>query len=84
MWGFCRVADKHHYAADPDPVFHLHVNEDPDPDPAPHQSDGNLPPLALMRIRIQLFTLFADPEPASKKAIRIRSESANLVLLLAL
>jgi hypothetical protein len=47
-----RVADPHHFDADPDPAFHFNANPDPDfhfnadpdpdPDPAPHQSDGNL------------------------------------------
>ncbi len=38
-----RVADPHHFNADPDPAFHS--SADPDPDPALHQSDGNLRPL---------------------------------------
>jgi hypothetical protein len=55
-----RVADPHHFNADPNPAFHLnadpdsafHLNADPDPafhfnadpDPAPLQSDENLRP----------------------------------------
>jgi hypothetical protein len=31
---FFRVADAHHFNADPDPAFHF--NADPNPDPAPH------------------------------------------------
>jgi hypothetical protein len=43
-----RVADPHHFNADPDPAFHLNADLDPachfnaDPDPAPHHRDGNL------------------------------------------
>jgi hypothetical protein len=50
----CRVADPHHFNADPDPVSHFiadpvpdpafHFNADPDPDPALLESDGNLRP----------------------------------------
>ncbi len=51
---FSRVADPHHFSADPDPAFYS--NADPDPihlfnlmriwgDSTPHQSDGNLWPL---------------------------------------
>ncbi len=35
-----KVADLHHFNADPDPSFHFTA----DPDPAPVQSDGNLRP----------------------------------------
>ncbi len=41
MSTFCalvRVADPHHFSADPDPAFHF--NADLDPDPAPHQVPG--------------------------------------------
>jgi hypothetical protein len=51
-----RVADPHHFNADPDPdpAFlldvdqepTLYINVDPDTDPAPHQSDANLQPRA--------------------------------------
>ncbi len=45
-----RVADLHHFNADPDPALYFnadpdpafHLNADLDPDPAPHQSDRNL------------------------------------------
>jgi hypothetical protein len=48
-----RVADPHHFNADPDPSIHcnvgtdptFHLNAGPDPDPAPHQSEANLQPL---------------------------------------
>ncbi len=47
-----KVADPHHFNADPDPdpAFNFNADPDPayadpDPDPAPHQSDGNLRPL---------------------------------------
>jgi hypothetical protein len=45
-----RVADPHHFLADPDPAFYFKSGRDPDPafcfnadpDSAPHQSDGSL------------------------------------------
>ncbi len=47
-----RVADPHHFNADPDPSFHL--STDPDQDPAPHQSDAYLRPL-VYRPSMSLF-----------------------------
>jgi hypothetical protein len=73
-----RVADPHHFNADPDPAFHLNV----DPDPAPHQSDGNLRPMGYRDnldlpglhfqhpqpyfepLKILNFDFSADPDPA--------------------
>jgi hypothetical protein len=48
-----RVADPHHFNAEPDPAFFFNAASDPDPafhlnadpDPAPHQSYQNLRPL---------------------------------------
>ncbi len=40
-----RVADPHHFSADPNPYRILLFPADPDPDPAPCQTDGNLHPL---------------------------------------
>jgi hypothetical protein len=37
-----RVADLHHFNADPDPTFHLTTDPALDPDPAPRQSYENL------------------------------------------
>ncbi len=43
LWGIIRVADLHHFNADPDPTFHSNVDPDPafysnaDLDPAPRQ-----------------------------------------------
>jgi hypothetical protein len=50
---FGRVADPHHFNANPDPGFDFNADPSPelafhsyaDPDPAPRQSDGNLRPL---------------------------------------
>ncbi len=54
MLSLIRVADPHHFNADPDPepdpAFHFnadpdpafHFNAAPDPDPAPHHGDTNL------------------------------------------
>jgi hypothetical protein len=42
----CRVADPHHFNADPDQAFHLHGDPESafnaDLDPVPNRSDGNL------------------------------------------
>jgi hypothetical protein len=40
-----KVADPHHFNAEPDQHPAFHFNADPDTDLAPHQSDGNLQPL---------------------------------------
>ncbi len=45
-----RVADPHHFNADPDPAFHYNADPDPafhfnaDPVPDHHQSDGIMQP----------------------------------------
>jgi hypothetical protein len=54
-----RVADPHHFIADPDPSFYYNADLDPafhfnaDPvlllDPAPHQVNANLQPLFVHR-----------------------------------
>ncbi len=37
-----RVADQHHFNADPDSTFHFISSPNPDPDPALNQIDSNL------------------------------------------
>ncbi len=48
-----RVADAHHFNADPDPTFHLNAN----PDPAHHQSDGNLQPMVYRTLKGPILSL---------------------------
>jgi hypothetical protein len=60
-----RVADPHHFCADPDPYFHF--NEDPvpdptvhcnaDPDPAHHQSFATLRLASLQALRDSIMSL---------------------------
>ncbi len=40
----CRVANLHHFNADPDPTFHINADPVLVTDRASHQSDGNLRP----------------------------------------
>ncbi len=57
-----RVADPHHFNADPDPAFHFNA----DPDPAPHQNDAYLRP-GLQNLKgsilICRFLGLPDPDP---------------------
>ncbi len=60
MRSLIRVANPHHFSADPDPelkpTFHFnadsdpafHFNAAPDPNPAPDQGDANLRPLPVV------------------------------------
>jgi hypothetical protein len=52
-----RVADPHHFHADPAPASHFNADSDPafhlsaDPDPAPRPSDANLRQLVYRTFR---------------------------------
>jgi hypothetical protein len=75
-----KVADPHHFNADPSPSFHFDAHSDSDP--APHQSSANLPTAGLKThqgyiarahahqrlnfasLKLRNFYFNVDPEPA--------------------